>query len=187
MYGILGEHKSDVATLKVIIRRLAGNDKLSIHGKGYGGCGELLRKGAREIQGLIDAYDCSRFIVCRDADGPTPDDSRSKVLNQIVRPSGVDEDCCVVVPVQELEAWILADLPAVSNVITGWRPPDITKQPESIESPKEYLEHLSRSSNKRPRYSHATHNEKVAMYLDLNKIQRMCPSFRPLVAFVLNS
>lgn len=46
MYGVLGEDKSDVATLKVLIRRLANDEKVSI--KGYDGCGEMLRKGGKQ-------------------------------------------------------------------------------------------------------------------------------------------
>ena len=50
MYGMIGEDESDIDTLKVIVRRLAANDRLPIKAKGYSGCAEMRRKGARQLQ-----------------------------------------------------------------------------------------------------------------------------------------
>ena len=63
MYGILGEDKSDVATLKVLVRRLAHDDSVSIKTKGYGGCGEMLRKGGKQLK-LFVRLGCNRLILC---------------------------------------------------------------------------------------------------------------------------
>jgi hypothetical protein len=183
VYGILGEDPSDVATLKVLVKRLAGNDSLRVKTKGYGGCAEMLRKGARQLR-LFQDFNCTRFIVCHDADGPDPNPHRELVQQRIVTPSGINEGCCIVVPVQELEAWILADIEAVTRIFTSWVPSPI-ENPEQVASPKEHLEKLSRDSRQRPRYSHATHNEKVAKHLDLNKIRAKCPSFKVLNDFVV--
>ena len=80
----------------------------------------------------------------------------------------------------------LADIESVDRVCTGWRPPPVPiRQPEHINSPKEHLEKLSRDSRKKPRYSHATHNPRFAEYIDLAKVYRKCPSFRPLRDFIL--
>ncbi len=88
-----------------------------------------------------------------------------------------------MIPVQELEAWILADIESVANVIPSWRLKPIDN-PERIPSPKERLEKLSCGENKKQRYYHATHNEMVAPHLDLATREKKCPSFRPLAAFV---
>ena len=37
MYGILGEDKSDAETIKVLVRRLADDQGLTVRTKGYGG------------------------------------------------------------------------------------------------------------------------------------------------------
>ena len=182
MYGILGEASSDVATLVVLIRRLADDHRLKIKPKGYDGCGEMLRKGANQLQ-LFRRLGCNRFIVCHDSDGPDPAPKRREVQNRIVKPSGVGDDCCIVVPVQELEAWILADIECACKIFPSWRPLAI-QNPEGISRPKEYLEKLSRQSSHRPRYSHATHNEKMAEQLDHAKVEQKCPSFRVLAEFV---
>jgi hypothetical protein len=183
VYAVLGEAPSDAETVKVLIRRLAGNDRLTVKTKGYQGCGELKRKGAKQIA-LFAKLNCFKFVVCYDADGPDPTERRAEIEDRVTRPSGLPASgCCIVIPVQELEAWILADISAVTKVFTGWHPEPI-KNPEGIASPKERLERLSRAGGSRPRYSHAVHNPAVAAHLDLQRVRKSCPSFLPLVQFV---
>jgi hypothetical protein len=184
-YGILGEHRSDANTLKVIVRRLACNPSLPIKAKGYGGFPKMFCKGATDLQAMKD-LGCTRFIVCHDSDGHDPKRRLFDVDSKIVRPSGLASNCCVVIPVQELEAWILANVECATAIFTSWLPDPICN-PEAIDSPKEYLEKLSRVHNGKPRYSHATHNEKVAQHLDLDRVATKCPSFRVLRDFVCGS
>lgn len=184
MYGVIGEDQSDVETLKILIKRLAKNEKLPVYTKGYAGCGEMLRKGAAQFK-LFSSKGAVRFVVCYDADRQKPGDreleARQKVWDKALA-AGVNGECCIVVPVQELEAWILADLSSVSNVISSWTPKD-EKSPELINDPKEYLERSSRAHQK-PKYIHAVHNPKIAHHLDLEKVAKRCSSFVPLMRFV---
>lgn len=182
MFGVIGEHNSDVATLKVLVRRLAKNDSIQIKTKGYSGCAEMLRKGAQQLSAYC-ALGCKKLIICYDSDGASVDARIRAVQERIVLPAQLSQPYLVVVPVQELEAWILADIKAVTKVFPSWRPKEIIS-PELINSPKEHLEKLSRDSNRIPRYSHATHNERVAQHLNLNTISKKCSSFRDLMKFV---
>jgi len=184
LIGVLAEDDSDVKTLKVLIRRLAADDSLRIQGKGFQGGGELFRKGARHVQ-LFQNQRASHFVICHDADGPDPSHYHERVLREIVRSANIEQESCIVIPVQEIEAWVLANIPAVSNIFGSWRPEPVGN-PESIASPKEHLRRLSRDGTSRPRYVHSIHNEHVAQYLDLDKVRSRCPSFRPLVEFVQN-
>jgi hypothetical protein len=185
MYAIIGEDKSDIATLKVLIRRLAKDNSVPIHGKGYDGCSQMLRKGAIQMRLFADSLKCKKFLVCYDADKEDPKVRYKAVSEQIVVPSKVAGTHCITIPIQEIEAWIFADLDAVAKVIENFEAPAIAS-PELVDDPKEELEKLSRGPNRRPKYSHATHNEKVAKYLDLEKVLKKCPSFRPLANFVVN-
>jgi hypothetical protein len=185
VYGILAEGKSDAGTLKVLVRKLAGDDRLPVRTKGYGGSGELLNKGAKDL-GTFKTLGVTRFIVCQDADGPDPAPKRNLVTQRIVGLSGLGEECCIVIPVQELEAWILADIECASKIITSWHPEPI-ESPESIVNPKERLENLSRDSKRKQRYFHRTDNERIAAHLDLKKVAKKCPAFQVLVAFVKNA
>ena len=183
MYGIIGEDRSDVETLKVIVKRLAVDEHLPVKIKGYGGCGELLRKGAKQLKAFAD-LGCTKLIACYDADGPDFRQRFHQLMESVVNASGVQEKCCAVIQLHELEAWIIAYIGAVTNVFSSWNTNPITSAPESVPNPKEFLESLSRAENKKPRYSHAVHNEKIALHLDLQRVYDRCPSFRGLAGFV---
>ena len=142
MYGIIGEDKSDVDTLKVLIRRLGEDEGIRIRPKGYEGCGEMLKKGCAQLAAFAD-LGCTRFVISFDSDGLDPRGRREAVLQQLVIPNSIEKKCCIVIPVQELEAWILADIVAVAQVFPSWLPKAI-ENPENIPSPKEHREKLSR-------------------------------------------
>jgi hypothetical protein len=185
VYGVIAEDPSDIETLRVLIRRLSNNSGLPLKGKGYSGCGEMLNKGASQLK-LFARLGCKRFIICYDADGPDAMARRQAVVEKIIIPSGLPQTSCLaLVPVQEIEAWILADIhQAVPHVIPSWKPDEVSN-PEGIASPKEHLEHLSRGSNKKPRYVYTIHNSQVARYLAFATVHRKCKSFRPLQQFIV--
>jgi hypothetical protein len=183
VYGIIGEDDSDARTLKVLIRRLAGDDSLTIRPKGYDGCAQMLRKGAEQLR-LFMKLGLKRFVIAYDADKDEPSTRYEMVMKEIVRPVGLQENYCVLIPVQEIESWIIADIEAVSHVFSSWKPKGVSRSPEHIDDPKEYLEKLSRLNGRRPIYDHTTHNEKVAEYLRLDVVRNRCPSFAPLAVFI---
>ncbi|MDQ6990344.1 MAG: DUF4276 family protein [Mariprofundaceae bacterium] len=184
MYGIIAEDKSDVEVLKVIVKRLANNQSISMKGKGYHGCGEMLRKGSSQLKVFLK-LGCQRFIICYDADRSSPCHRYDEAVAKIITPFGHKDKYCVLVPIQEIEAWILADLQAVTKIIPSWVPTKIYNHPESVNDPKEALEKLSRNTKKRPRYSHATHHVKIAEHLNLSRVKAKCKSFLPLENLVL--
>lgn len=184
MFAIIAEDTSDALTLQVIVRRLSQYSTMPIRSKGYGGCGLMLRKGGKQLR-LFSKMGCKRFIICYDADGPSGEPHKQRIFNDIVIPSGLSQSICLaLVPVQEIEAWILADLhQAMPKLIPSWKPSEV-HQPETIDSPKEYLTRLSRGHNKKPRYDHKTHNAIAARYLEIATLRIKCLSFRPLFNFV---
>ncbi len=180
--AVLAEARSDADTMVVIIKRLLGNPRLSIMSKGFSGCGELRRKGTSHIR-QFSARGAKRFVICHDADGPDPEPARQQVHKHIVAPAGVDQNACIIIPVQELEAWIIADEAAIQKVIPSFSLPAVF-QPESQTSPKEWLVRQSRRGRSRPLYAPEMHNPRVAEHLDLRVVGGKCPSFRPLPAFL---
>lgn len=187
MYGILAEDRSDVDVLQSLVQRIAaaaGEKKsLTFKKKGYSGCSEMIRKGAIDIR-LFVGMSVSRIIVCYDSDRCSPKERLKEVEEKILQKSGVQVESCIVVPVQEIEAWILADMDAVKHVLTAWKSvPKSHTNPESLNDPKEHLERLSKRHGK-PLYVHAIHNCKVAKHLNLDLIRERCPSFKSLYDFV---
>ncbi len=181
MYGVLGEDTTDAETIKAIVARLVA-PRVKIHAKGFGSKDKLLDKGSSEIT-LFRGLGYSKFIVCHDSDGAAPSLNHRKVMERVVGPSGVSDDCCVLIPVYMIESWILANIEAVTGIFTSWKPNPIAN-PEKIPDPKGELERLSRAENRKPRYSPPTHNPQVAKHLDLKIVAKKCPSFRPLLDFL---
>lgn len=175
MLAILAEDESDAEVIAHIVKRFLNNEKLSIKKKGYGGCAELRRKGARDIKSW-SARGVAKFIVCHDADSESPRTIHDKVMQTVVRPSGVQGKCCIAVPVQEIEAWLIADETAFTEVKKTFQFVRHS-QPEGIQSPKEWLIRQSKASNGKPLYSPKTFNAAVARHLRLDVVRAKCPSF----------
>src|SRR5690349_4238259 len=108
-YGIFGEDDSDFLALKEIVWKLKGDRSLTIRGGGFGGKGKLLSHAAAPLKSLYDGG-FRKFIICHDADGPDPGPIAKVVEERVIKPSGVPPPHCIVVPVQEFEAWVLADV-----------------------------------------------------------------------------
>jgi hypothetical protein len=180
--AVLAEARSDADTIVVIIRRLLGNPRLPVLSKGFSGCGELRRKGASHIR-QFSARGASRFVICHDADGPDPEPARRQVQQCIVAPAGLASASCIIIPVQELEAWIIADEAAIRRVIPTFDLSPVS-QPETQGSPKEWLVEQSRRGRTRPLYVPAVHNPRVAEHVDFHTLGSKCVSFRPLPEFL---
>lgn len=187
-FGILGEDESDFQTLREVIWCLRADRSLTIRGGGLGGKGGLLNDGARALR-LLLGRGFDRFVICQDADSDDPAAIaaiRRAIDERILRPAGAPPRSCIVVPVQAIEAWILADLESLRAKFSSWRPAEV-KSPEKIAHPKEELVRLSRQGKANPRYIPPTHNPQVVRLLDLRRVADKCPSFRPLRDFVLES
>ncbi|MCX7098711.1 MAG: DUF4276 family protein [Methylococcales bacterium] len=185
MYVVIAEDASDVKCLKVLIKRLAGDKPLTIEGKGFGSCGNMLNKGARFLNTYSNQAKFSKFIICHDRDKSSYQSVYKNVDDRIIKNAGINnKEICILIPTEEIEAWILADIKAVKNVISSWPHNKIDGSPEDIKNPKEVLQSLSRIDKPRPLYNHVLHNEKIMGYLDLAVVKNKCPSFAELAAFV---
>jgi hypothetical protein len=181
MYAILSEDKADTDSLKCLVRRISGIDNLPVKTWGFDGCGDLLKRADKFVR-LFSREGCNKFIICCDCDGSDPSDRSLTILSKF-RASGVDHPHLILIPVHELEAWILADNAAMKNVIKSWVSKEFSS-PEKMPDPKGILVKMSRGENRKPRYDPVNHNPKIAVYLDLDKVESKCPSFVPLVDFV---
>ena len=187
MYVVIAEDDSDFNCLQVLIKRLANDQSVSIKGQGFGCCGDMLKKSANVLSLWDKNENYRKFIICYDKDKDNAQKRYEEVISKIIKPSGIKKPenlICILIPTEEVEAWILADIQAVSKVIPSWQPKDIYPSPERIENPKEVLKRLSRINKPRPLYNHASDNEKIMGHLDLAVLKNKCPSFAELAAFV---
>ena len=190
MYGIFGEGEHDFETLRRIVWKLKGADhrSLPIRGRGFRGCGNLLNSCSRAMTLLYEAG-CRRFIVCHDADNQPPDEVRRKVLEGVIKPAGLGPDAVpfVAVPVQMIEAWILADVESADKLFQSWKPGKVKRPPESFDDPKNELVRMSRQGRSRPLYNPTEHNSLMVEHLRLDRVAKRCPSFKRLQDFVLKN
>lgn len=183
MFAVLAEDRSDAEALVVLVKRIIGKENTKVYSKGFSCCGELCRKAGSYLVNFAD-QGATRFIICHDSDGEDPAAIRQKVRESIpVRLNLGAFDHRIIVPVQELEAWIIADEDAISAVIPSLK---IKPQrwPETITDPKEWLVRESRTGQSKPLYASTAWNARVAFHLNIDKVRKKCKSFEELVGFV---
>lgn len=174
MYAILGETKSDAECMKILLKRILSTPNLSVKIKGFQGCGDLLKKGSRQIH-LFQGLGCTRFVIAVDADASTGRDRKIQA-QKVVSDANCASNSIIVVPVEEIESWILSDPHAVAQVIRQLSIPSVV-HPENIENPKEWLVSQSRSKKSRPLYVPATNNAPICNHIDLQILKNKCSTF----------
>ena len=88
----------------------------------------------------------------------------------------------MLIPVEETEAWLLADPDAIRAVFNMRGTPRIPKRPETIKDPKEFLREIV-SRNSKSHYINTIHNRRIAAEQRLESLSR-CPSFSRYPAFL---
>lgn len=187
MYVVIAEDDSDFNCLQILIKRLAKDNSISVKGEGFGCCGVMLNKAANILKLWDKKQEYRKFIICYDRDKETVQKRYEEVITKIIKPSGIKKSenlICILIPTEEIEAWILADIKAVSQIIPSWQPKQEFLHPEEIVNPKEELRKLSREGKPKPLYRHETHNEQVMKHIDLEAVKKKCPSFVELAHFV---
>jgi len=186
MIALLCEDASSRDFLKKVIPRIV---QCVVKPRGYSGVGDLINHGAKDLSAM-KAMGCNRFVVCADSDAVTGEVRRSELINRVYAKSTLStsekERSCVLVAVQEVEAWILANLSCVKKVISSWTPNDVPRS-ESLNNPKEQLIGMSRNARGRELYRPTEHNGRIGEIIDISVIRRCCPSFHPLENLLLRS
>ncbi len=182
--GIIAEDESDIKTLKVFIRRVT-DLRFKIRGHSTNGCGRLMNK-CSNIAYYLMSKGVSHLIICQDLD---TDDSKKlaylkmELLQKVSIIPNHDNIVCIVIPIQEIEAWFLSDVSVLKKNFSGFKMSKIN-HPENIRSPKEVIQKASRTDNWKPRYVNTIHNEELAKDINIDKIWKKCPAFRPFYQFI---
>ena len=182
--GIIAEDNSDVSVLKYLIQKIGPDKTFSLKKfVGYG-CGKIIGKGLQWAKNLKD-QGCTLLVVVHDLDRR---DLRqlSTELDEAFKPSPIKKNV-IVIPVREIEAWLLSDNLAIQQGLKLPILPSFISNPEDILDAKRKLREIVYiSSNKKKRYINTIHNEHIASCIDLKNIRR-CSSFQPLESFLLNN
>jgi hypothetical protein len=178
--GVIAEGDSDVEVVTILARKITRRPFTVKSAIGQG-CGQMQKKALAWAHHL-HRQECSRLLLVCDLD--------DNVLAQLAtRLRQALEGCpierrVVVIPVREIEAWLLADHDAVSDAFKLHRRVKHQANPEGIRDPKQRLaEVLAERSGKRVQYLNSVHNKWIAEHARVDRLRR-CASFTGFEAFV---
>lgn len=178
--GIIAEDDTDYQAIKILLKRITGNDKLTCKPK-LGAGGKVFSKTLAWANELAHR-ECNLLLVVHDLDSRNLDQFKEELTNLVSGCAILNHFVCI--PVQELESWFLADPEGIKNAFGLRRCPRIEGLPETIPSPKEYLEKkVFDCSNKRVLYS-TKQNARIAEHVSLDCLERRCGSFKDFKEFI---
>lgn len=177
--GVIAEEKNDIEVLYELTRKLINENSFSFsHFVGHG-CGKLRRKCGAWAENLIKRG-CTLLVVIHDLDKRNEFQLRATLEGHI---KGLPfKHSVVLIPIEEIEAWLLSDPNAIKAVFNMRKIPRIPNQPERISDPKKFLSNLI-TRNSKSHYLNTIHNRKIAAELVIRSLKR-CPSFSRYPVFL---
>lgn len=177
--GVIAEDVSDVEVLYELTCKLIRENSFSFNKfVGHGG-GTLRRKCAAWAKNLF-LQGCTHLVVLHDLDDKNENELRSELVGYVrnIRYVG----CIILIPVREIEAWLLVDDKAIKQVFSMSKRPKLPRKPEEIMHPKKKLRDIVWKETKK-RYVNTIHNRKIANASRITRL-RTCRSFRPYPVFI---
>jgi len=178
--GIIAEDNSDVEVVYEIFKKYIKDNEFKISKFVGNGCGKLRSKCDSWADNLFRSG-CDYVFIFHDQDRCCKIKLR-KLLENKICPKEYPNSL-IVIPVEELESWLLSDSEAIKNVFGLKKQPKQIASCEDIKSPKEFLRDLIWTSGKK-RYLNTVHNKKIAQETSLDNLKR-CSSFSQFNDFVV--
>lgn len=182
--GVIAEDNSDVAVLYELTSKLITPNRFAFKRWVGGGCGMLRRKCAAWAKNLLQRG-CTHLVVIHDLDTNLESKLREE-LTKYIKDIAFDR-YIILIPIHEVESWLLADAAALQKVFNMNRIPQTPCNPEAIMKPKERLRDIVfKNTKKEKRYLNTIHNQKIAKELRIGELKRKCASFRSYPVFIAN-
>jgi len=177
--GIIAEDDGDVAVLSILAARMVRSKAVGFDRFIGRGAGKLRRKCGAWADILV-RKGCQWVVVAHDRDANNEGELR-KQLECAIKGCGAKASI-VLIPVRELEAWLLFDSMAIARAFRSNKRPRLPGSPESLADPKHALEQIVWKAF-RQHYVSTIHNERIARQLDV-KYLNGARSFRAYPPFV---
>lgn len=180
--GVIAEDASDIEVISNILEKYISRSDFSVkHFVGHG-CGKLRNK-CKSWASLLAKSGCEHILLFHDLDKNDEVKLRKDLESRIGR--NEFPNSLVVIPAEEMEAWLLTDPAAIKNVFGLPKNPKIPAHPETIRSPKEYMRDLVWKEGKK-RYMNTTHNKKLATQTSIDRLN-LCKSYKKLDKYIRES
>lgn len=179
--GVIAEDKSDIEVINEILEKYVQAKSFKIKKFVGNGCGKLRNKCSVWAKQLA-AEGCEHIFLFHDLDRNSLVELR-KTLEQKI-PVSMFPNSLIVIPVEEIEAWLLADESAIQRVFNMKNKLVRVNNCEQVGSPKEYIKALVWKNSKK-KYLHTIHNRKIANLAVLDNLKR-CSSFKEFDRYITN-
>jgi hypothetical protein len=180
--GIIAEDVSDIEVVTTLISKYVARNSFSVKKFVGNGCGKIKQKCDSWTDNLIRSG-CQHVLIFHDLDR----NDEKKLLAQLRKKVPAEKYSCtaIIIPIEELEAWLLSDKEAIAKAFQLNNAPNEIHNVEAIPSPKEYLARLIWDLAKK-RYLNTVHNRKISDHLLLKNL-RKCSSYKNFDDYMMNS
>jgi len=177
--GVIAEDNSDIEVINEIFSKYLPANEYKIKKFVGNGCGKLRNKCDSWTKTLFNSG-CDYVFVFHDLDRYKEQELRKDLEFKVCPVKNVNS--LIVIPKEELEAWLLSDTKALEKVFSLPKEPKKIPNCELIKSPKEHIRDLVYKLGKK-RYLNTVHNKKIAKEIRLTNLTR-CKSFEPFGKFI---
>jgi len=179
--GVIAEDNSDIAVINEILEKYMETNSFAIKRFVGNGCGKLRHKCSSWAK-MLSNSGCEHILVFHDLDRNCEKELRAELSSKVCKENYPKS--LIVIPKEEMEAWLLSDLKALKVVFNLKRIPKKISCCESIISPKEHIRNIVWANGKK-RYLNTAHNQKIAKHSSISNFNR-CASYKPLDSYIRN-
>lgn len=179
--GIIAEDKSDVEVIENILAKYVKRNQFSIKPWVGNGCGKLKNKCDIWTQ-ILFQRGCEHVLIFHDLDRNDEKKLRNLLLEKV--PKAKYPKSVIVIPIEELEAWLLSDSAAIKTTFNLLKAPKKISNCEAVASPKEELGRIVWALGKK-RYLNTVHNKIISQHTTLVNLRR-CTSFGTFDDYVMD-
>lgn len=170
--GVIAEDNSDIDVIVEILAKYLERNSFTVKHFVGNGCGKLVQKCGSWAETLVKRG-CDHIFLFHDLDRNNETELRKKLIKKI---NPLNLECSlIVIPTEELEAWLLSDMEALKKTFSLKKVPKKISNCESVKSPKEHLATLVWNSD-RKQYINTVHNKRITQNMTLENLRR-CSSF----------
>lgn len=177
--GLIAEDNSDIEVIANILGKYIDRSRFSIKKFVGNGCGKLKQKCDSWTDNLIRAG-CQHVFIFHDLDRNNATKLRRDLEKKV--PKDKYPNSLIIIPIEELEAWLLCDESALAAVFALNKIPKKIENCDEVQNPKEHLRDLIWELGKK-RYLNTVHNKQISEKVSLLNLRR-CNSYHEFDKYI---